>query len=445
MGSRSLLVTSAILSLLFIVAAAAFSFAPRKVTAAGNSADLQCTCQMDPSKQRYCPTVACQDMTSGFSTAGVCATPGVCKAMSTGGGGLTDISKLMEGLKGILDAMKGQPGGGGAGASTAGCTNYVGTSTPSTDPCSYYVPTSDAINTGSSLFDTNSNVMGGSGSAAASSLISSLSGSNSSIDTDTNTNTNPATNVSSIINANTSNNTTSGTGNTTSNTNTQTQTSNLNPGTNAAKSQAAFGSSPGIAGDVQILTGNKVTVLASNRDVVNGRQTTGFYGYSAVAGQAPQAVYTSLCALRPWASNFLSFIIPSNYLDSLCSSHGFVVGMPVPTVQITQSNQSSGSIVPKATASAASSSQTTVPQYLGVLRADIWATPPSVSSGTRTSIFWDSRGALTCAITSNDSAFTGSSLSGHASSQPITKNTTFSINCQNATSTVSNQVVVTAQ
>jgi hypothetical protein len=210
-------------------------------------------------------------------------------------------------------------------------------------------------------------------------------------------------------------------------------TQNLNPGTNAQSSQNAFGAAPGISGDIQIFSGNRVTILASNRDVSGNKQTSGFYGVGSPAGQTAADVYTKFCAARPWTVNFLSSIIPASYFDNLCTSHGYSIVTP----QLAVPTPPAAPPPPPPPSPA--------PQYLGPLTAAVWASPTSVSSGSKTNIFWSSTGAQSCAITSSDNAFNQTTLAGHASSQVLTKNTTFSIACQSATSTVSNQAVVTVQ
>jgi len=351
----------------------------------------------------------CQESTNGFTSAGKCFAPGECHALSTSDGKGPDagLSQLMQALGQIMQALKGGGGGGsgsGSGSGTGtGCTGafYQTSDVSNSDPCAYYVPGS-ASTTGDLIGSIFSNTPG---SVITGDLVSSLVGSSK-----------PDNAVADSVLASTSN----------------VVAQNLTHGTSAKASQSAFGASPGAVGDIQVISGNRATILASNRDVAGNKQTSGFYGFAIPAGLAPQDIYTKLCAARQWATNFLSFITPAAFFDALCSSHGYAVGPPKLAV-------------PVVVASTTQSVAPPPPEYLGVLRADIWASPPAVSSGSRTSIFWDSHGALSCAITSDDNAFTQSTLSGHASSQALTKNTTFSISCQSATSTVSNQVVVTIQ
>jgi hypothetical protein len=416
------------IALISILVFGSYILSAREAAAVGTAADLMCaSCQMDPTKPMYCPQIPCFDVTNSFTTAGMCVMPGKCLAQSTGGGGITQLSQLMGTIGQLLQSL-GQSSGGGGGSSSgtsAGCTTYTQTSVQnSTDPCSYYVP-----GTGSSGSDILNSTLGtgSGGSAAASELLSSLTGTSN--NSNSNSNTNTATNNSSS----TSGSLVPGS----SNTSVIASISNpqdLKPGTSAAVSQNAFGSAPGITGDIQVLSGNRVTILASNRDTANNRQTSGFFGFTTAVEESVPTIYTQVCSAREWADTFINFIIPASYLDTLCSSHGYAVG---PQKLAPASPPPASSPVPKVT--------TPAPQYLGAMKADIWASPSTVSSGSRSSIFWSSSGVLACSITSSDKSISASTLSGNASTLPLLKDTTFSIACQSATSSVANQVIVKVQ
>jgi hypothetical protein len=418
MSLRTLGMSSFFFVVLFVVAVL-FAGLPGRAYAVGTAADAMCTepgmCQYGTRCGKNGPpgvlNKPCYDTTNKYTTNGVCVAPFKCQAQTTNGGSLTSISQLLQGIAQLMQAMKGQGGGGGGGAGTGteGCVQYTPSSVPTADPCSYYVPGSGS--TTSDLFGTTN------GSDAASQLISSLSGSTDTVGSNTNSNTDTNTNTN-------------------TNTATASTNQNLSPGVSASVSQTAFGSSPGGAGDIQILSGNKVTVLVSNRDVGANRQTSGLYGFTAVADRPPETIFTVLCQARPWAVGFLATILAPVYLDSLCTSHGYSITPPPPPPILTQTSVSAA---PQATTTPA------VPQYLGPLTAEIWASPPSISSGSRASIFWNSTGALSCKVSSSDNVLTAVTLSGSAASQPLTRNTTFSIACESATSTASNQVVVTVQ
>ncbi len=198
-----------------------------------------------------------------------------------------------------------------------------------------------------------------------------------------------------------------------------------------------FGSVEGVSGDIQV-QGGRVTILASYRDSTRGAQLSGAYGYSIAPGTTALTVFQSMCSVRPWASSFISYIVAPMYFDSLCSARGLTVGVK-PVVSENTSAVSSQAAPKSSTVSRPAS------QAPSAVRADIWATPPSIHAGERTNIFWNSSGATSCAVTSSNSAFSGTSLIGHGTTQPLTQNTTFSIQCFSATSTASNQVIVTIQ
>jgi hypothetical protein len=62
-------------------------------------------------------------------------------------------------------------------------------------------------------------------------------------------------------------------------------------------------------------------------------------------------------------------------------------------------------------------------------RVDIWAVPTSVPLGARTTIFWNTENVANCTETSPDGSFKQNSLSGGASTVPLTEATTYTISC----------------
>lgn len=183
-----------------------------------------------------------------------------------------------------------------------------------------------------------------------------------------------------------------------------------------------FGLTGGISGDLKII-GTAVTAFVSNRDAVNNAQVSGFYGRSAPTQAAAVQVVTMMCRTRPWASNFLSFIVPATFFDSICTLRGFPVGQPA---------AKGGS----KTTGVGGKSKTTPPPPPPYVKpkVDVWAVPESVRSGFRASIFWQASGVKSCTIASADGLFSESSLSGHAASAPLTNATTFTMTCETATS-----------
>ncbi|MBV9159462.1 MAG: hypothetical protein JO019_02600, partial [Candidatus Kaiserbacteria bacterium] len=146
------------------------------------------------------------------------------------------------------------------------------------------------------------------------------------------------------------------------------------------------------------------------------------------------------------SGNFLSYIIPPSFFDGLCNLRGYQVGaLPAPApvattspvqVQLTQTSDNAKPVVvtpitvtkPAATTTKTTSKNATTTPTVEP-KADIWAVPPSVSLGARTSIFWNTQGVTSCTETSPDGSFSHDSLSGGASTVPITAATTFTISC----------------
>lgn len=203
---------------------------------------------------------------------------------------------------------------------------------------------------------------------------------------------------------------------------------------------------PGLRGDIQLIqTGG--TVFAGTRDLSKNTEVSGFYGSYTFSNQ-PEGVAARLCTNRPWAGGFLSYVIPETFFDSLCTSRGYQVGIssapPAPTtVTVTQTpvqviKKTSTPTKPAVAKPAA----TTTPASTS--RARVWAVPAAVPLGSRTSVFWSAQGVTECKITSPDGNFSQSSLSGGASTAPITAPTTFTISCLTADGTpVTNYTTVT--
>ncbi len=362
-------------------------------------------------------------------TSGVCSARNECRALtaSTPGGGSMNINpgnlmQLMTGILGLVNALKaGQvtggsvapTGTGGTGGFT-GCAQYYQTSVPTNDPCAYYSPT--GTNGTSINFDTSSNIntntsSNQSGGDAVQNLISSLLGGVG----------NNATNAG--------NNGASGT-----------STGTSSRGVGAVSSSTISGGAgvlPGKAGangEIRVLP-NGATIVITNQPNGGNSVVAGFMGTQSTGGAQPQGLAAGWCKTRPWASNFLSLIIPPVFFDSLCSLRGYQVGLAVQSagqaqigtqVSLTQKN------IP------ANAPTTTRPiQYQNVpagppITVDIWAQPAAVPLGQRTTIFWTSKNANSCTETSPDGSFSHSTLSGGGATVPLSGATTFSISCMGA-------------
>ncbi|HWP61187.1 MAG TPA: hypothetical protein VN495_01155 [Candidatus Paceibacterota bacterium] len=180
----------------------------------------------------------------------------------------------------------------------------------------------------------------------------------------------------------------------------------------------------GLHGDL-LSAGGGATIQATS---VNGNSAvSGFFG---IAGNA-----TNLCLSRPWANNFLSYIIPPSFFDNICSLAGYPVGV----VQAPGGGQASTNV-----SVAPPQQQTTQYQTSSQAQAKIWANPASVSLGGRTTIFWTTQGVTSCVESSSDGNFSGNSTSGGASTVALSGPVTFTIKCNTPTGTpITNSATVT--
>ena len=167
------------------------------------------------------------------------------------------------------------------------------------------------------------------------------------------------------------------------------------------------------------MNGNGATFFGQESG--NNSAVAGFYGSDTLGGQS-QGLVASLCQSRPWASSVLSYVIPPSFFDGLCSWRGYQVGQTTSTPQVTLQQQPRPKPQPAATSSAPT-------QPSVAAQAQIWAVPSAVPLGSRTSIFWNTQGVASCTETSPDGNFTQNSLSGGASTVPLTGATTFTISC----------------
>ena len=326
--------------------------------------------------------------------------------------GVGDIGGIVTGIfKGLLDKlMQQKPSGGGGGGGAPGtqasqCPNGTYTVTiPTGDPCARYIQ------------PTSSSLLGsGTESTATSQLLQALGGTTqSSVDASLGT---PS--VSEQITQGNTN--TSNTGSTPSSA-TITSTGSTPPVSPGLAGQSVNLQS-GTQGNI-VTTDAGVTVIANAVDIQGNSTVAGFYG-SDTFGAQPTGIVGKLCLARPWAGSAVSFVIPPSFFDSLCAWRGYKVGTPAPaptaatTVVVQQISEPKGT-----STSAAAPAAPTVPPEV-----DIWAVPLSVPLGARTSIFWNTKGVSSCTETSPDGSFNQNSLSGGASTVPITGATTFTISC----------------
>ncbi|PIR84160.1 hypothetical protein COU18_00180 [Candidatus Kaiserbacteria bacterium CG10_big_fil_rev_8_21_14_0_10_51_14] len=423
--------TLQLLAIIFLTSCIVAVALPLRAHALGQQADDMCTtviptcpCMTVPSSQgcvrgynQYlCPDV-CWDNTHGFVTLGTCVAPRKCLAVSTSDDTFdVDLGLLNQALQAVqlgvqlfqLGGPAGQNSGQASGQTPGadyygtpygaeGCYGgYYQTSDVSrlSDPCAEYVPDIPSVSSG---IDT-----GAYGAPAGCDAISQLLG------TCEGTNTNTNTNISTNINTSTNLGTTSAA---------------VPPAPRRTIFQPNLGGltgpTAGLRGDI-LTRFRDATILAGSRDLESNVEVAGFFGSETFGTQQPQSLVARWCQSRPWASNFLSKIVTPSFFDNICTSRGYSVGVAASTPQVTRTQPPA----PRTTSTPVATSTPRVPP-----KVDIWASPPSVSLGGRTSIFWNAEGVESCIETASDGNFNQRSLSGGAATVPITEATTFTITC----------------
>ncbi len=412
----------------------------------GNSANEMCTpvipgyeCGMVPGpvfgvprpglNKNHCPCLAPVPNVPGGVVEGVCVAQNVCEGLSYSGllgdrTGVGDFGGIVTDIfKGLIGQALQNIGSQNGGTSDAnGCYEYYTVTAPSSDPCAEYVPNlSDTIlddlytpqgpSTAQQLLDALNSGSGGTSGGAGGNTQST------------------ATQLLNLING--QSNTQSGSQN--SITNSQGQQTAIQ---GSLSSQTVALNADGTRGDIQI-TGTGATIFAGSRDVTGGTEIAGFYGGDTGGFGQPQGIAARLCLNRPWASSFVSYIIPSAVFDGLCSWRGYQVGFPAYTTPSSSSGSQTTTF----------STPTSIPstQVFEVIepRAEIWSVPKNVTIGSRASIFWNTKDVQSCTISSSDGSFSESSLSGGAATVPIIDATTFTILCvtKNGT-TITDEVTV---
>ncbi len=162
--------------------------------------------------------------------------------------------------------------------------------------------------------------------------------------------------------------------------------------------------------------GAGATIVANLKDGVS--EVAGFFGGNALNAIGAASVAGRLCATRPWAQSIISKVIPSAFFDGLCKFGGYQVGIITPQVNV------GGTIKIPTTKQKPT---IPIPAVAGTPSATIWAEPASVRLGTRTYIFWKSVGVIDCTVSGPN--FSHMTLSGGASTVPLSGATTYSIEC----------------
>lgn len=346
--------------------------------------------------------------------------------------GVGNVKGFLDIVKGVMDIIKGvqpPPGGGGGGGGaqqpptdSTRCTAYYQVTAPSSDPCAYYVPP-----TSSSLL-THTDI----GAGASNSLLEALGGGSALNVSDELLGAINPPNVSDqllgVINNTSQPSETS-----------QTQTPTLTSAPTPTATPTGTASGPvtnnlggqavslqaGTQGNIE-MTPTRATVVAHARDTEANTEVAGFYGSNTIGGEAPQGLVARMCQSRPWASSIVTYIIPPSFFDGLCAWRGYPVGAPTqPSQQV---------IVQQVRLSPSTSTTQQASQLapIAVPEVDIWAVPPRVPLGARTSIFWNTKGVVSCIVSSPDGSFDEHALSGGAATVPISGATTFTISCLTA-------------
>lgn len=343
---------------------------------------------------------------------------------------------------------------GGLGSGLPGSTPWTQTgcqgaqynvSYPSTDPCAVYKPAaSDSLLGGGSLLNaltggsesattqtesTNNDTAGTATTNASENVLQGANGSNTQSSSQT---------VGTANNSQTSASTGSGANAGTATTTTGVFTPSGNVG----------GLTPdGARGDITTDQGG-LTIVAGTRNAAGNTEVAGFFGASTGDASQSQGVVGRWCASRPWATNFLSKIVSPTFFDGLCTWRGYQVGQaPATTNDAGASGTAPVTVLQQERKPATTNTPATKPATttgpVAPGRAQIWAVPAQVSLGSRTSVFWTTENVTNCIETSPDGSFNQSSLSGGASTVPLTGPTTFSISClDGAGNPVTNSVTV---
>jgi hypothetical protein len=174
--------------------------------------------------------------------------------------------------------------------------------------------------------------------------------------------------------------------------------------------------------------GNSGTLVARTYDQSTNSETAGFYGADTY-GNGVSAMVGGWCRTRPWANNFLGQLFSTTFFDGMCQWAGYNVGsIQVVNAPAPSSGRSTVRTVPKTPAKPAVEPIATSTPLIPA-RVDIWAVPPKVSLGARTTIFWNTQAVTNCTESSPDGSFHQTTLAGGGSTVPLTGATTYTISC----------------
>ncbi|HEY4520025.1 MAG TPA: hypothetical protein VJH33_03240 [Candidatus Paceibacterota bacterium] len=311
----------------------------------------------------------------------------------------------------MLEKLMGGGGGGGKGGggdqnsqSCAGGQYQV--STPSTDPCAVYTPGA------SGLLNPQLGLQGNGGQNVSDSLLGALSGNGSSEDGSGGDETPVSEQLLSGAE--------------------EDVPSDYSEDPNAEKEESLLEKvvrlGGGLFGRIEE-RGDGSTAVASERDEDDGSEVAGFYGQGGLASR--------LCKARPWSGSLVSYVIPSGFFDGLCRDRGFEIPEEVTVDETDLEHYSEDPSLLQTTPKKVGKKTSGVrPQ------ASIWAVPERVQVGARTLIFWNTKNAEECEITSSGGSFYETELSGGASTVPLSGPTVFTISCTTGDEVAEDSVIV---
>ncbi|TSC87020.1 MAG: TrbL protein [Parcubacteria group bacterium Gr01-1014_8] len=393
---------------------------------------IACPCDMGPGPNCACckktPRPAggvigcyCEESANGKKSTGTCVAPVNCSASASEGLG-GDMKGLMDALKLLQELFKKKEGGGGGGApppppgaqEPPPCVVNPATKTKSPIPCK---EANGMINYGDgtdlSGFGSSGTGLGGDGSLADT-LLKALGGTVSSSGDDSDGSSEETSDDTGGA----------GTGG----------GSAAGGGGAKAGGSAAFDPKK-LEGDIRVgVSGG--TIFARSRDPGSNTEVAGFFGGNAFNANASRSLVGRLCAARPWAGGIIGSIIPPSFFDGLCRRGGYQVG-----IVALQPGSAKGGKKGTITITGQKQQRQTVDSSTIEAEVDIWAEPASVRLGTRTYIFWTSKGVESCK--ESGPSFSQNSPSGGASTVPLSGKSIFTIVCLTiASTTVEDSVTV---
>ncbi len=373
-------------------------------------------------KRPPCSSFQFTETVNSIPTQCVCTSsqPGTCKATTYQNisGGSSGVGGLDQFLGKLLGDTLGKllQGGGGQGGGSQGsvpqqqyppCVLNTATNTVSPIPCT---DTNGSINYGTSA-PTNTTLGGTVGGSTADILLNALNGGSGTDAGNVNTNTN-TNNISATASDSSS----------TAEPTAQTKVI-IHGGQGSLEAPKQQGL---LQGDI-VIGGSGGMLYVRSRDAESNTEVAGFYGGNTLGQSQSSSLIGRMCSTRPWGGGVLGGLISGTFFDGLCLKFGYQVG----AIALTPGGGGSTTKRPVITITQNPVSRpatTSAP----VIRpeVDIWANPSSVRLGTRTYIFWNTSGVDSCVQAGPN--FSHNTLSGGASTVPLSDASTFTIECKTA-------------